>query len=265
MCRHLFVLFPMVNKRPRSYRLLRIASIILVSFIVLFFVFDDILLPLYTQQGSTTRVPDVTGMTIEEASGILEGSGLNPKESETKPDRMHPVGTISYQNPPPGQIVKFGRGVYLTISGGDIMVDVPNLRGRSLRDATFALEGVGLKLGLVTYEPSRQIFMNTVISQSVEPDTKLKTGSSIGVIVSQGKPGEKRSVPNIVMKSMAEAEKLLLQSGFSLGLVTEQSSYDLLPNTIMDQYPKAGFMAPFGQQIDVFVAVKGDPPSELEN
>ena len=265
MCRHLFVRFPMVKTRSRLVQYLRIAGILLASILVLFFLFDDIIMPLYTQQGSTTRVPDVTGLTVEEARIILQEAGLEPKESETKPDRTYPVGAISYQIPPSGAIVKFGRGVYLTVSGGDIMVDVPTLRGRSLRDATFALEGVGLKLGSVRYEPSGQIFMNTVISQSVEPDTKIKTGSSIGVVVSQGKPGEKRSVPNIVMKSLAEAEKMLLQSGFTLGTVTEQASFDLLPNTVMDQYPKAGFLAPFGQQIDIFIAIKGEQPPELEN
>jgi len=265
MYAHLFVRFCMAKKRSRSYQVLRIAGLILVSLLVLFFLFDDIIMPLYTQQGNTTRVPNVTGLTLDEASRILEGAGLDPKESETKPDRTYPIGAVSYQNPPSGSIVKFGRGVYLTVSGGDIMVDVPTLRGRSLRDATFALEGAGLILGAVTYQPSSQIFMNTVISQSIEPGEKIKTGSSIGVIVSQGKPGEKRSVPNIVMKSRTEAEKMLLQSGFTLGMVTEQPNVDLLPNTVMDQYPKAGFMAPFGQQIDIFVAVKGEAPPELEN
>lgn len=265
MSGHLFVRFTMTQKRSRLSQNLRTAGIIGATLLALFFLFDDVIMPLYTQQGSTTRVPDVTGMPQAEATKILEQAGLEPKESETKPDRTYPVGTISFQNPPSGAIVKFGRGVYLTISGGDIMVEVPTLRGRSLRDATFALEGAGLKLGGVTYHPSDQIFMNTVISQSAEPGSKLKTGSSIAVVVSQGKSGEKRSVPNIVMKSLAEAERILLQSGFAIGAVTEQPSYDLLPNTVMDQYPKAGELAPFGQRVDVFVSIKGEPPPELEN
>jgi len=255
----------MDQKHSRPIRILRIAGIVLASLLLLFFLFDDVIMPLYTHQGSSTRVPDVTGLTVEEAKNVLREAGLDPKESETKLDRTFPVGTISYQNPPSGAIVKYGRGVYLTISGGDIMVEVPTLRGRSLRDATFALEGAGLKLGAVTYQPSDQIFMNTVISQNVEPGNTVKTGSSVGVIVSQGKPGEKRSVPNIVMKSLVEAERLLLQSGFTLGTVTKQPSFDLLPNTVMDQYPKAGELASFGQLIDVFVSVKGEPPPELEN
>ncbi len=255
----------MVRKRTPFVRFLRFSSVAALVLVALFFVLDDIVMPLYTQQGSTTRVPNVTGLPLVEARTILEQAGLDPKESETKPDRTYPVGTISYQNPQSGSIVKYGRGVYLTISGGDIMVDVPTLRGKSLRDATFTLESAGLLLGDVRYEPSQQIFMNTVISQSVEPGKKIKTGSSIGVIVSQGKPGEKRTVPNIVMRSLAEAERLLLQSGFTLGKVTEQPNFELLPNTVMDQYPKSGEMASFGQPIDVFVAIKGEPPPLLEN
>ena len=255
----------MVNKSSRSQRRRRLAAILFAAFLLFYVVVDFVVMPLYTQQGKTTRVPDVLGLTLEEARVALIAAGLEPKESETKPDRTYPVGTIAYQNPPAGSIVKFSRGVYLTVSGGDVIVEVPNLRGKSLRDAAFTLESAGLKLGEVRYEPSDQIFMNTVISQAHDPGKKIKTGSSVGVIVSQGKSGERRSVPNVVMKSLAEAERLLLQSGFTLGAVTKQPSFDLLPNTVIDQYPKAGVMAPFGQQVDLFVSEKGEPPPELEN
>jgi beta-lactam-binding protein with PASTA domain len=50
-----------------------------------------------------------------------------------------------------------------------------------------------------------------------------------------------------------------------MGAVTLQPNFELLPNTVIDQYPKAGSMAAFGHQIDVFVSTKGEVPTEAEN
>jgi serine/threonine-protein kinase len=233
--------------------------------IVLFFVMDDIVMPLYTAQGHTTSVPSVIGMTVQEAKDAIRKAGLEAKEAETRPDKNFPVGTVAFQNPPPDAVVKYGRGVYLSISGGEILTVVPTLRGKSLREATFTLERVGLRIGEVRYEPSDEIFMNTIISQSIEPERKVRSGSSIGVVVSQGKPGEKRAVPNVTQKSLEEAKKLLLQAGFQVGAVSYQISLELLPNTVIDQYPRPAEMALYGQAVDLFVAQKGDKPTALEN
>ncbi len=244
---------------------LRRALIIAAALTAVFFLMDDVVMPLYTAQGSTTSVPSVVGLSVQEAKDAIRKAGLEPKEAETRPDKNFPVGSVSFQNPPADAVVKFGRGVYLTISGGEILVTVPALRGKSLREATFSLERVGLRIGEVRYEPSDESFMNTIISQNIEPERKVRSGSSIGVVVSQGKAGEKRAVPNVTLKSLADARKLLLQAGFQVGAISYQISQDLLPNTVIEQFPRAAEMALYGQAVDLFVAQKGDPQTTLEN
>lgn len=253
-----------ISQRFSRERLRRFA-IILGVLVVLFFLFDDIIMPLYTAQGHTTTVPSVVGMTVDEAKDAIRQAGLEPHEAETRPDKTYKVGTVAIQNPPPDATVKYGRGVYLTISGGEVTVVVPALRGKSLREATFSLERVGLRIGEVRYEPSDEIFMNTIISQAVDPERKVKAGTAIGVVVSQGKVGEQRAVPNLTGKSLTEARKLLLQAGFVVGTVSYQASLDLLPNTVIDQYPRPAEMARYGQTIDLFVAQKMEPPPDAEN
>jgi len=63
-------------------------------------------------------------------------------------------------------MVKHGRRVYLTLSGGEVMAIVPQLRGRSMRDAKFALERYGLQLGSISFEPSTLYPENTIVAQS---------------------------------------------------------------------------------------------------
>jgi eukaryotic-like serine/threonine-protein kinase len=229
-----------------------------------FILFNYIVMPLYVSHGAILIVPSVVGMPLEDARGVLFSRGFEPVQAETRPDAHAPVGTIVVQNPPADAKVKHGRRIYLTISGGEVQVVVPQLRGRSSREAKFALERSGLKLGGVKYAPSEMYPENTILEQTVAAGDKVSKGTAVNVVVSQGRSMEAMSVPDLVGKSLTEAEKILLQQGLSKGNIAYQSSYDLLPNTIVDQFPRAGESVARGQAIDLFVVEAGRPKEEIE-
>ena len=64
--------------------------------LALFFLLDDVALPLYVNHGGTLSVPDVSGLPIADARAQLEGAGLQPVEADTRPDPDHPTGTVIY-------------------------------------------------------------------------------------------------------------------------------------------------------------------------
>ena len=205
--------------------------------LVLFFIVDDIVMPRYVQQGETTKVPSVVGMNVEVALQMLEEAGLEGKQAEIRADKTVPEGAVAAQIPAAGSEVKFGRGVYLTVSGGETLTAVPGLRGKSVRDAALTLERFNLKLGDVTYQVSTSFPENTVIDQAIPPGTK----------------------------PLAEAERILIQAGLKPGNITFQVNNNLLPNTIIDQYPRPGGFAAAGQGIDLFVSQRADQKTNLEN
>jgi serine/threonine-protein kinase len=243
----------------------RLAAGASVTVLVVYLIVDYIIMPWYTNQNEATRVPNVVGLPVSEAKSLIERAGLRPKEFEEKPDKQFPIGTVSFQNPSAETVVKFGRGIYLTISGGEIQAQVPALRGKSIREAAFMLERLGLKVGLIAYEPSEEFFANTVISQDVEPGKTIRNGTQIGLIVSQGSSAEQKVVPGIIQKSLTEAQKILTQSGFLVGKVTFVPNADFLPNTVMDQTPKAGELLMFGKTVDVTVSQKPEAKQSFEN
>jgi beta-lactam-binding protein with PASTA domain len=253
-------------KLNKSYRrILKIALITILVTVVLFVLVDDILMPAYVQQGETTLVPNVVGRPLREAKEAIQKVGLVAKEAEYKSDKQFPEGTVILQNPAAGSEVKYERGIYLTISGGEAWIIVPNLRGRSVRDASFALEREGLKIGDLEYQPSDTLFENTVIGQAIQAGARTKSGTAIDLIVSQGKNADRLPVPSILMKTLSEAEKVLVAQGFIVGKITYQISLDLLPNTVIDQYPRAGELATKARPIDIIVAQKADQKPKLEN
>ncbi|MGA9119750.1 MAG: PASTA domain-containing protein [Bacteroidota bacterium] len=234
----------------------------LLGFFVAILLLNYLILPYYVKHGKTLSVPSVVGMALDSAKGALTDQGLVPVEAETRPDPGYPAGTVTSQNPNSGAVVKLGRHVYLTISGGEVQVFVPTLRGRTLRDARFALERYGLKLGLVSYSISPTFPENTIIDQSIVANTRVVRGTQVGVIVSTGKDSLQIVVPMITGKSTTEAERILMAAGLRIGNITLQPSFDLLPNSVVDQYPRAGERVSRGHPIDIFVVQAGKRPTE---
>jgi serine/threonine-protein kinase len=244
----------------RHKRLLAASGLTLVLFIFL----NYVLLPLYVNHGSTLIVPDVVGKPVADAQQVLLAEGLEPVQADTRPDSRVPVGSVLSQNPQADAVVKHGRRVYLTVSGGEQLVAVPQLRGKSPRDAKFTLERNGLVLGSVDYTASELYPENTIIGQTVQQGVNVPKGSIVGIVVSQGKPLSQIAVPDLIGKSVTEAERLLSQRSLKLGNIAYQVSFDLLPNTIVDQFPRGGDSVAQGRAVDLFVIKAGKPKEEFE-
>lgn len=229
-----------------------------------FLLFNYVLMPAYVNRAEKLLVPRVTGLPLEEARRILDSTGLETVEAGTRPDPRAPIGTVVAQNPTHDAMVKSGRRVYLTVSGGEVLVPTPRLRGLSLRDSRFTLERSGLVLGQVAYDTSGVFPEHTVMAQVVPPGSKVARGTAVGVTVSRGKFRADILVPDLTGRTLGEAERELTAGGFVLGQVTYQPGFDLLPNTVVDQYPRGGSVAPAGSAVDLFVVKGGKPKEEIE-
>jgi serine/threonine-protein kinase len=251
---------PLLNSvLTRSRKLLIAAGALLLFFLL----FNYVLMPAYVNHSSRMTVPNVEGMPMAGARQVLEGASLVPVEAGVRPEPGQPVGTVVDQNPPPGAVVKEGRRVYLTLSGGEVLVGVPALRGRSLRDAKFALERQGLKVGQILYAPSDTYPQSTIVEQALPEDRRVPRGTAIGLTVSQGRATSEALVPSVEGKALADARQLLEASGLVLGTVKHQVSADLLPNTVIEQVPAAGTSLLRGQAVDLLVVQAGTPPEEI--
>jgi beta-lactam-binding protein with PASTA domain len=222
-------------------------------FFVLFVVCNDLILPWYVEHGSTVDVPDVVGLTLEDAVRRLDSLGLEGRQGDVRTDREHPAGIVVIQNPLAGHAVKKGRRVYLTVSGGEEAVIVPSVRGRTLRDATFLLERTGLRLGEVSHAPSEEYPVNTIIEQGYAPGAKARKDARVDVTVSLGPVDLSVAVPDLIGKTLSEAKKMIEGAGITIGNITYIPSPDLLPNTVIEQFPHAGELVEAKQAVDLVV------------
>jgi serine/threonine-protein kinase len=236
--------------------------IILGIFIVLIFLFNSVIMPWYVRHDTLVKVPPVIGLSFEEAKKILDEAGLEGVEGDIRYDKSKPIGTIIDQNPPQDAVVKDGRRIYLVVSGGDALFDVPNIVGRSVRESKFILAQRNLELLEVENRPSAQYPPGTIITQVEQPGTKVRKGTKISVVVSTGIETGDLRVPELIGKNLEEAKKIILLNKLSIGKINYQPSSTIPLNAVIDQYPKANSMAKENQRVDLFVNKVIKPPIE---
>jgi eukaryotic-like serine/threonine-protein kinase len=228
------------------------------SILILIFLFDSFLMPWFVNRGGTQQVPNVVGLKKEVAMQLLDSIHLEPREGEIRADNSYPEGFVVGQNPLSDQIVKSGRRIYLTISGGELPAIVPVLRGRSLRDAKFALDRSGLRQGSISYNVSIEFPEGTIITQDIAAGTKIKRNSFVSITVSAGESIDSIIVPSLIGKTLAEVQKILKGKGLNVGNITYQVQQELLPNTVIDQFPRENQVVTFEKSIDLFIAQAPD-------
>lgn len=252
----------MTDYKQRAIKLLtstgaKYTAIVLAVFAVLLTIFDSIVMPWYVDR-STVKIPNVVGMNEKDAMALLRKLNLEPLEGDTRMDKQYPVGSIIVQNPEADQIVKEGRRVYLTISGGEKLVTLPTFKGSTLRNAKFMMDRLGLKEGAISYAVSTEFPEGTIMSQEPPPGTNVRHGGFVNFLLSAGTSIDSITVPDLSGKSLTEAQKILMEKGLTVGNVSYQPSSDMLPNTVLEQMPRASEIVTVEKNVDLIIAAPAE-------
>lgn len=134
---------------------------------------------LVVSKGAPVDVPDVTGSELDEARAELEAAGLKVRIDSEEVHSPHERGQVARQSPEPGGRAGEGDTITLTLSKGPEMVEVPDVVGMSVDEATAKLKDAGFEVdedrGLLG------LFADTVKSQSPSAGDKAPKGSEVTV------------------------------------------------------------------------------------
>jgi eukaryotic-like serine/threonine-protein kinase len=221
------------------------------SVFIALFVFDAWIMPAVVHSRSEISIPDVRGKRADEAVRLIEAASLTPIIVDTLAHPKIEMNHIVYMNPVPGNVVREGRNVFLTVSGGEERITMPDLIGRSLRDARIALEHMELRIGKISYEAS-DMPPETVVRQNTPAGRPIRKNTIIEITVSGGENAE-IEVPYIIGLSLDDAQRKLLDNGLRPGMIQYRQSKSLLPNTVIGQNPDAGALAAPNASVDITV------------
>lgn len=103
---------------------------------------------LYTHHGESIAIPDIRHKSFEDAQRILDDAGLEIEVTNTGFVRNLPPDCILEQSPAPGERVKSGHVIYVTINAGHTpTITIPDvIDNSSLREAMAKLTAMGFKL-----------------------------------------------------------------------------------------------------------------------
>lgn len=203
-----------------------------------------------------TRVPRVTGLTVEEARDRLTAERFT---GQVAANEYHPTvlpGRVIWQDPPPEVAVPEGSSVALTVSGGPALIPIPGVAGYHQALAIKILESTGLVVGSIertqTAAPAG-VVMNT---RPVEGQF-LPPGANVTMVVSEGSPTI--NVPFIVGLELDSARTLLEREGLILGTHFFRTTRTQPPGSIVEQTPAAGTLNAPGTAINVWLARERTP------
>ncbi|MDQ1642180.1 MAG: eukaryotic-like serine/threonine-protein kinase [Actinomycetota bacterium] len=132
--------------------------------------------------------------------------------------------------------------------GGTVRVQVPDVRGLTVAQATTAITKAGLTVGQVTQENSATVDKGNVIDQSPEPRSELGKGGPVDLKVSAGV--KESTVPTLVGLSLDEANNALRDAGLRLG-TTKAVPSDKPQNVVVKADPAEGTNVATGSKVNL--------------
>lgn len=151
-------------------------------------------------------------------------------------------------------------GVWLAM-GGSIFgkeVQVPNLQGMDIKEATDKLNELDLKIAVAGRNFSEEVEKDLIISQEPAADQTVKTGREIAVVLSKGP--EMVAVPNVVGLTQSDAEIQLRNASLVLGSVAQNYDDRYAQGMVVSQSPSPGGEAAKGSKVNLLVSKGKTPP-----
>lgn len=208
----------------------------------------------------TATVPQVVGMTQDEAVAALASAGLTAGEVSTVKEAEVDPGRVVSQAPVAGTGVPVGSGVDLRVSQSVVVATVPDVLGMGDAEAGAQLRDVGFLVKTSSAFSERPA--GEVVDQAPTGGSSLDVGATVTIVVSEGAVPVV-AVPNVVGMSQSAATQQLQQSGFKVTAV-KASSASVASGTVAGQNPPSGLYAARGATVQITVSEGAPPPDSVQ-
>ena len=139
----------------------------------------------------------------------------------------------------------------LTIETSAGTTIVPNVVGMTVTEASDALTKAGLT-AKATYKESTEYDKDYIVSQDIEGNTEVASGTVLNLVVSSGKVVG-ATVPDVVGKSEAEAKVILEAEGFKMQKQLQESD-SVEKGNVISQNPLGATTAAQGSDVTVVIS-----------
>lgn len=208
---------PAVQIRLLRLTVLRVLALlallsVLVSAVCVWYILGQSTNPLFSRRADVT-VPELVGLTQEEAETALKEEGLNILWEEVYNPAVDP-GQVCAQQPAAGRTVKQGQTLTVSVSLGTQWLTVPDLTGQNRDEALQSLRDQGFSVA-VEFLHDNTIEPYTIVRTEPAAGEQLAAGQIVKAVVARPIPDPNRQVPDLVGLSLAEARSRLQERGLT--------------------------------------------------
>ncbi|MBT2440445.1 Stk1 family PASTA domain-containing Ser/Thr kinase [Streptomyces sp. ISL-36] len=193
------------------------------------------------------KVPNLKGKPLAQARKLLEREGLAAGVITYAFSEDIAQGAVIGSDPEPGTERSPDSAVALVVSKG-VPIDVPDVTGASVADATSTLQDAGLTVRIATEQINSPEEAGTVAAQSLAEGSRAAAGDTITLTVSKGP--RMVEVPDVVGEKADDARSALEDAGFDVKI---EKTFPFLGDTVAGQSVDGGSTAPEGSTITLTI------------
>ena len=169
--------------------------------------------------GRQVTVPQLTGLSPEEATRSADSLGLSLKVDREFYSATVPTGKIVSQSPAAGAQVRRGWGVLVAASLGLVKVSPPSVVGETERAATINIGRRGLQVGGGSTLSLPGQIAGMVLAQNPAANSTHMTSPRVSLLMTGSATVPSYVMPSFVGAPLASATKALADARMRLGSV----------------------------------------------
>jgi serine/threonine-protein kinase len=238
---------PVAERGSSGRRWIWVAAVAVTVLVIL----GIVLALVFAGGGGSVEVPNLQGMTEEDARRSLESLGLKMGEvvGQYIEDKGQKVGVVISQDPEWGTKLAKGEKVNVTVTRE---LRMPDVVGESRSQAEDTLKKMGISYIEVSNTPvENPDAVNVVLSQ--DPAVGSLITPKVTVKLEVGSEQKKKAVPDVADMKQADAEAALKEAGFEV-TVQEEASSEVPKGEVIRQSPLAQQKVPEGSTVTIVVS-----------
>ena len=252
-----------------SNRKMMIAAFSTAAVLVLFITIASVII-YFNLRPNNVDPPDIVGLTVEQARSEVEPLELVLAVFGEDFSEEYEPGVIIHQSVLPGNPLRRGEVIHVTLSLGSAYFPMPNVIAFELDDVLYQLEELYLQVEVADYADAT-IPRGVVVSTEPEPGTMVTQYQTIRLYVSLGP--ENSPFPMVNLRGMNEillgpdGDEISIvdwvqdELGLIVGTIDHQPNVMFLAGTVSWQSIPPDELVTIGQRIDLTISTGAVIPS----
>jgi serine/threonine-protein kinase len=185
------------------------------------------------------NVPNLMGLTLEQARQLLEESGLSLGSSQSEYSGQFDAGEVIRQSPSYNTGTDTGESVNIIVSKGPEKILVPNIIGVDFNYALRHLDSLGVRVITNIIPLNNEITQpGIVVSVDPKPGTAITAQDIVEIGISTS--GSLTEVPLVTGLLVSEAILQLQALNIAYEVIYVETDYSFQKDEVLQQWPENG-------------------------